>query len=544
MVIGSFKQYLVEEEKTVYFTFGRMNPPTIGHGKLLDKLASAAGKNPYRIYLSQSNDKKKNPLKYSDKIKHVRRMFPKHARQVIVDKNAYKPHVALSALYDAGFRKVVMVAGSDRIQQYEALNMYNGKKGAHGFYNFEGGIKIISAGARDPDVEGAEGSSASKQREYASSNDFTGFAQALPKAMSNSDAKRLFNDVRKGMGLKEATDFRNHVQLEPVSEVRESYVEGKLYEVGDEVVIKENGEIGKVKRLGPNYVIIESKSNHYRKWLDAVERVEQKYPEYQIASFSQKLTEDNTKSMYADKPDWGTPESTKKAKKMTPGQNEEFDIEEITADFSVDKQGQLTVELDDLHEGTNNPNIWDNIRKRRAKGLPPRKPGEKGYPKTLDLPEDGPCWPGYKQVGTKMKNGKAVPNCVPESTVNEKIQVAQDPDIDDRKGSQPATFQKGIKSKSTKAARDAHFKKMAKRDDHKNPDLYKPAPGDATAKTKPSQYTKRFKAMYGEETNPVDIAKQRIDREKKADAQRHDRMMDRARTRATNMKNKETKPNG
>lgn len=511
-MIGSFKQYLVEEEKTVFFSFGRMNPPTIGHEKLLDKLASTAGKNPYRMYLSQSSEPKKNPLQYKDKIKFVRKMFPRHARNVLMNNKIKTVFDVAVSLYNEGFRKVVMVVGSDRVREFDALlSRYNGAKGPHGLYNFVD-IKVVSAGARDPDAEGVEGMSASKMRGAAKDDDFTMFSQGLPKQFSNKDAKALFNAVRKGMGLKEATDFRNHVQLEPVSEVRESYVDGKLYGIGDEVVIKENGEMGKVKRLGPNYVIVESKSNEYRKWLDAVEKVEQKYPEYQVAPFSQKLTEDNTKSMYDDKPDWGTDASAKKARKMTPGQNEEFDIEEITADFSVDKQGQLTVELGDLQEGTNRPNLWDNIRARRAAGKPKLKPGQKGYPKTLD--------------------------------VEEKIQVAQDPDIDDRKGSQPATFQKGIKSKSTKAARDAHFKKMAKRKDHKNPDLYKPAPGDATAKTKPSQYTKRFKAMYGEQSDPVDVAKQRIDREKKADARRHDRMMDRARTRATNMKNKETKPNG
>ena len=478
-MIGSFRQYLIEEEKTVFFSFGRMNPPTIGHEKLLDKLASTAGRNPYRMYLSQSTDAKKNPLSYKDKVKFVRKMFPRHARNVLMNNNIKTVFDAAVALYNEGFRKVVMVVGSDRVREFDALlSKYNGEKARHGFYNFAD-IKVVSAGQRDPDAEGVEGMSASKMRAAASDNDFTTFAQGLPKAFSNADSKALFNAVRKGMGLKEATEFRNHVQLEPVSEVRESYVDGKLFEIGDRVVIKENGEIGKVKRLGTNYVIIESKSNEYRKWLDAVEKIEQQYPEYTVAPFSQSLSE--AKSMYADKPDWGTPESTKKAKKMTPGEVDE---------------------------------------------------------------NNGPCWPGYRQVGTKMKNGKMVPNCVP---TNEKIEVAQDPDIDDRKGSQPATFQKGIKSKSTKAARDAHFKKMAKRKDHKNPDLYKDAPGDKKARakgTKPSQYTLRFKQMYGEQVDPVDVAKQRIDREKKADAQRHDRMMDRARTKATVMKNKETTPNG
>jgi len=430
-MIGSFKQYLVEEEKTVFFSFGRMNPPTIGHEKLLDKLASTAGKNPYRLYLSQSSDNKKNPLEYKDKVKFVRKLFPRHARNILMNTSIKTAIDVAVSLYNEGFRRLVMVVGSDRVREFDALlNAYNGKKARHGFYNFMD-IKVVSAGERDPDAEGVEGMSASKMRAAASENDFTTFAQGLPKAFSNADSKALFNAVRKGMGLKEATDYRKHVQLEAVSEIRESYVDGKLFGIGDKVVIKENGEIGTVKRLGTNYVIIESKSNEYRKWLDAVEKIEQQYPEYTVAPFSQKISE--AASMYADKPDWGTPESTKKAKKMTPGQN---------------------------------------------------------------VKEENPCWPGYKQVGTKMKNGRMVPNCV-----DEKIEVSQDKDIDDRKGSQPATFQIGIKSKSTKAARDAHFKKMSKRDDHSNPDLYKDAPGDKEARkkgTKPSQYTLRFKQMYGD----------------------------------------------
>jgi nicotinamide mononucleotide adenylyltransferase len=99
-MINSFSQFLVEEEKAVYFTFGRMNPPTIGHGKLLDKLASKAGKNPYRVYLSQSSDAKKNPLAYADKVKFVRKMFPKHARSVMLNKGVKTAIDAAVALYN------------------------------------------------------------------------------------------------------------------------------------------------------------------------------------------------------------------------------------------------------------------------------------------------------------------------------------------------------------------------------------------------------------------------------------------------------------
>ena len=502
-MISSFSQYLVEEERVVYFTFGRMNPPTIGHGKLLDKLASMAGRNPYKVYVSQSQDPKKNPLSYADKIKAVRKMFPKHGRSVMINKSVKSAMDIMPLLYNQGFRKVVMVVGSDRVNEFSALlNKYNGKEGRHGFYNFSD-IKVESAGARDPDAEGVEGMSASKMRTFASDNDFASFSQGLPKTVSTKDARKMFNDVRKGMGLKEEKTFKNHIQLSPISETRESFVNGQLFDLGEQVIIKESDEVAIITVLGSNYVIVETADGkRSRKWLDAVEKIEE---------------QDNKKSMYKDKPDWGTPESTKKWKKATPGQ--------------------------DVGEGTDRPNIWDNIRARRAAGLPKLKPGQKGYPKTLDLPEDqGTCWPGYVQVGMKKKNGKMVPNCVKEDLA-EKIQVRQDPDIDELPGSQPATFQKGIQSKSTKAARHRHFQKMTKRSDD-DPTAYQDAPGDKEARkkgTRPSQYTLKYKRMFGEQKDPVDAAKLRVQRQKEIAARRHDQIMDRARLLQAKQKNQETK---
>ncbi len=275
-MINRFKDFLVEEEKTVFVVFGRMNPPTIGHGKLLDVLAKKAGRNPYKIFLSQSQDPKKNPLKYTDKVKNVRKMFPKHARSVMINKKVTNALNALSSLYDEGFRKVYWVAGSDRVNEYQIrLNKYNGKKGSFGFYNFDGGVQVISAGERDPDEEGATGASGTKQREFAQANNFPEFAKGLPPKMSNGDAKRLFNDVRKGMGLKEQKVIQNHVQLEKVSDKREQFVKGELFEVGDDVVIKATDEVARVMHLGSNYVVVESNGKTLRKWVDAVERIEE-----------------------------------------------------------------------------------------------------------------------------------------------------------------------------------------------------------------------------------------------------------------------------
>jgi len=300
-MINKFSEYLVEEEKIGYLVFGRMNPPTIGHGKLLDKLAATASRAPYRIYLSQSNDAKDNPLTYSDKVKYARKMFPRHARSIIIDKKVVTPFHALSAMYNAGFKKVVMIAGSDRVKEYDLrLNKYNGKKGSHGFYNFDGGIKVVSAGQRDPDGKGAEGASGTKQRGYAQSNDFTGFSQGLSKAISNPDAKKMFNAVRNGMGLKEEHEFKRHIQLKTVSETREAFIKGELFELGEQVIVKKTSEVGKITLIGSNYVIVETSDKTTRQWLDAVEKIveEAKY-------------------------DYGTDASVKYMKKTTPGQNED-----------------------------------------------------------------------------------------------------------------------------------------------------------------------------------------------------------------------------
>lgn len=342
-MINRFSQFLVEEEREVYFTFGRMNPPTIGHGKLLDTLAAKAGRNPYKVFLSQTQDPSKNPLSYSDKIKHTRKMFPKHARSIMINKEVKTAVDAIVSLYDQGFRKVTMVVGQDRVVAFDTLlKKYNGVQARHGFYNFAS-INVVSAGERDPDADGIEGASASKQRVYAKDNDFISFSQGIPSNVSTADARKLFNDVRKGMGLSEETHFKNHVQLEPVNEAREKYVRGQLFNIGDQVIIKESDEVGVVTVLGSNYLIIETADGKkLRKWLDKVELVEK------------------TASWYKDQPEWGTPESTKKAKKTTPGE-------------SVKEESK---------------GLWYNIQQRRKKGLPKLKPGDKNYPKTLDIDKE------------------------------------------------------------------------------------------------------------------------------------------------------------
>ena len=384
-MISSFKQYLVEEEKTVFFTFGRMNPPTTGHEKLMNELAKKSGKNSYKVFLSQSQDKKKNPLPYQEKVKMVRKFFPKHARQVMLDKKIKNVFDVATRLFNEGYKNLTMVVGSDRVTEFNTLlNKYNGVKGRHGLYNFNR-ISTISAGDRDPDADDVTGMSASKMRKVAAEGNFSQFTQGLPRNVSNAEAKRVYNQVRKGMGLKEVNQYYNKLNLAPVSEKREEYVKGNLFNIGDYVTVVGSDELARVTNLGTNYVIIEQNGKVYRKWLDSVELLE----------------------------------------------------------------------------------------KERKK------------------------------------------------------EVAQDKDVKKAKGSQPSVYYKGL-SKSTKQKRLAHFKKYGKYDDD-NPAAYKKAPGDKTAKTKPSVHTLKYRRMYGEDA--VEIAKKKIEREKMVDKMKHARMLDRAKVR-------------
>ena len=273
-MISSFKQYLVEEEKTVFFTFGRMNPPTTGHEKLMNELAKKSGKNSYKVFLSQSQDKKKNPLPYQEKVKMVRKFFPKHARQVMLDKKIKNVFDVATRLFNEGYKNLTMVVGSDRVTEFNTLlNKYNGVKGRHGLYNFNR-INTISAGDRDPDADDVTGMSASKMRKVAAEGNFSQFTQGLPRNVSNAEAKRVYNQVRKGMGLKEVNQYYNTLNLAPVSEKREEYVKGNLFNIGDSVAVVGSDQLARVTNLGSNYVIIEQDGKFYRKWLDSIELVE------------------------------------------------------------------------------------------------------------------------------------------------------------------------------------------------------------------------------------------------------------------------------
>ena len=191
----------------VTFTFGRFNPPTIGHEKLMDA-TQKIGRN-YRVYASHTQDANKNPLDYRTKVKYMKRMFPTHSRKIKSDNVRTAIDVAVK-LHDEGFKNLTMVVGSDRVREFKKLlDDYNGKEARHGFYEFNT-IKVKSAGERDPDAEGVSGMSASKMRKAAQSNDYKSFAQGLP--LGFRDGKKLFKDVQKNMRVKSFKEWTEDLE--------------------------------------------------------------------------------------------------------------------------------------------------------------------------------------------------------------------------------------------------------------------------------------------------------------------------------------------
>jgi len=198
---------LVEEtkqgEKHHVMTFGRMNPPTTGHLKLIDKVKEVAAKHnaSHSVVTSHSQDSKKNPLSAEQKIKHLKRYSPgTHFEASSKEHPTFLHHAA--ELHKKGVTHLHMVAGSDRVDEYKKkLHQYNGThKGA--LYHFKK-ITVHSAGQRDPDAEGSTGMSGTKMRAHAASGNAKEFKKGVPEHVSDKHAKELMHDTRKGMGLHE-----------------------------------------------------------------------------------------------------------------------------------------------------------------------------------------------------------------------------------------------------------------------------------------------------------------------------------------------------
>lgn len=266
------------DQGTISITFGRFNPPTVGHEKLLAKVAKEAKNSggEYRIYPSRSQDPKKNPLDPGTKIKYMRQAYPDHANSIIDSDNMRTIFDVLIALDSDGYSTVNIVVGGDRVSEFNSLaQKYNGD-----LYSFEE-IKVVSAGDRDPDADGVEGMSASKMRKAAAEGDFDSFNGGTPEGLGKEGAEKLFTTLRQAMQVEEFDDFADaSFQLHEIAPkldprgVREAYFDNEMFKVGTFVENVNTGLIGKVVSRGSNYIIyIDEHETIFRSWLkDLVER--------------------------------------------------------------------------------------------------------------------------------------------------------------------------------------------------------------------------------------------------------------------------------
>ncbi len=243
--------------------FGRFNPPTVGHKKLLDTAKKASGGGQLRIYPSRYQDSKKNPLEPEQKVEVMGKMFPDYANHIVDDPNAKTIFDALKQAYDDGFNNVKIVVGDDRLSEFDKLSKnYNGK-----LYNF-GNLETISAGERDPDGEGVEGMSASKMRLAAAENDFDSFRKGIPTSLDDKITKQLFNTVRTQMNVFEGWNLWEIAPKFDWKNLRENYVSGKIFKVNQLVENLNTGLIGKVMRRGTNYLICVTENNiMFKSWI-------------------------------------------------------------------------------------------------------------------------------------------------------------------------------------------------------------------------------------------------------------------------------------
>ena len=251
-------QEALGSSKKLVFAFGRFNPPTTGHGKLMKEVITQArkyGAN-HVVYASASQDKRKNPLDVNTKVAFMKKMFPRN--NIKAAGGTQRTFMEILKFFDRMYGEVYMIAGSDRISEFQKLaDKYNGKD-----YNYKS-IKVVSSGERDPDAEGITGMSASKMRDMAKNDDYRSFKTGVV-GLSDSDTKKLFAAVRKGMEIREGyvsnfTDFVNN-------DLREEYHQEKIFNVGD-MVEHTDGSKGMIVRRGSNYVSYEDDGLVKKAWL-------------------------------------------------------------------------------------------------------------------------------------------------------------------------------------------------------------------------------------------------------------------------------------
>ena len=258
---------------TLTLAFGRFNPPHAGHQQLMDIAAASAAETDevgqgadYIIVPSRSQDPKKNPLDADTKISLMRQMFPQHSERIVNDGANRTIFDVLKKAHNDGYTNVRIVAGQDRVKEFDKLSQnYNGK-----LYQFDN-MEVVSSGDRDPDAEGTEGLSSSRMRLAAAEGDFKTFRAGLPEGTPRKMAMTLFDTVRQTMNVKEMKEFWNIWEIAPkydTENLRESYVNKEIFNIGDKVENLNTGLIGRIIRRGANHLICVAENNiMFKSWV-------------------------------------------------------------------------------------------------------------------------------------------------------------------------------------------------------------------------------------------------------------------------------------
>ena len=250
---------------TLTLAFGRFNPPTVGHEKLLQMARKTAAGGDLKIYPSRTQDPKKNPLDPDMKVSYMKKMFPDFDENIVNDDEMRSIFNVLQTA-DGEYKNVTIIVGSDRQSEFESLaTKYNGE-----LYNFDN-IRVVSAGVRDADAEGVEGMSASKMRKAVVDDDFEAFKRGIPKSVKDADAQSLYDAVRTGMKITKKKVTAEVWEIAPrfdAKGLREQYVNGLIYKIGDIVENLNTGLIGKIIRRGTNHLICVTEQEYmFKSWI-------------------------------------------------------------------------------------------------------------------------------------------------------------------------------------------------------------------------------------------------------------------------------------
>jgi len=506
-------------DSTAVISFGRMNPITVGHEKLANAVIRTGVKNNATplIFLSHSQDAKKNPLSYEKKIKFAKTAFGTK----LIQKSKARTIIDVAKELQGKFENLIVVAGSDRVEEFNTLlNKYNGKD-----YTYKS-IKVVSAGERDPDADDVSGMSASKMRALAKDGDMESFKKGLP-AKLRSQGKAVFNSVRTGMNVNESTQFNEDQNHPLVKKARKAHKQG----VWDGNVNKEGKPIvhinGKPVHVESIYEALTRQQRLKRKMI--MRRLRSKIKMGRRRAMRRKATIDTLqkrarrqviralKQRFAKSRDYADlPYSARQRiddrvakipdsrlnilmRRMLPKvkQDEKDRIASRIAKSNPSnpvKRSATVVSVPKITEDVNQKfEAFNESRKtdiQRAIDLAEQLGANQNYAiKEIEKISKGIT--KHAKVKQALVEAASTPESYNEYTVVQRVDEG-------------ASYHSGL-AKSTASKRKAQFAKQAKMDDD-NPAAYKPAPGDKRSKTKPSNHTTKFQQMFGEKSSNLERA--------------------------------------